>query len=317
MILHRSPLPIGDQKKMLFEPFQQAERKTGGTGIGLYALQQRMDALGGTCEVLDRDDGCQGSVFGFSFPYRPDPQKNGPQFIVSQKSDVRFNMIDPDSSESEIDEDDDLNVSSKGYVRDPLKVRSSLLPTTTSIPPLRILVVDDSPSIVKVTKRFLTEHGHEVDTAENGSEALEKLKKMQSEGADNSSFYDMMLTDIQMPVMGGLECTKRYRQWANEGAMAIAPSSALSEGAKSEKSEGPTMKRLLIMGMSANSDEEVVREALAIGMDAFIGKVWTFFHHRFYLTCTSFLSLDKSHLIFLLPHFFIASFFVCITALQL
>ena len=234
-----------------------------------------MDALGRNCEVLDRDDGCQGSVFGFSFPYRPDPQKNGPQFIVSQKSDVRFNMIDPDSSESEIDEDDDLNVSSKGYVRDPLKVRSSLLPTTTSIPPLRILVVDDSPSIVKVTKRFLTEHGHAVDTAENGSEALEKLKKMRAGGTGNVSIYDMMLTDIQMPVMDGMECTKLFRQWASEGAITTAHSSTLSEGAKSKKPEGP---RLLIMGMSANSDEEVEREGLTTGMDGFIGKVPSFLH---------------------------------------
>ena len=256
-----------------------------------------MDALGGTCEVLNRDDGCQGSAFGFSFPYRPDPQKNAPQFIISQKSVLRLDMIGRDISESDVYKNDDENVNLKKSLCEPPKDKSPLLSTTTSMPPLRILVVDDSPSIVKVTKRFLIEHGHEVDTAENGSEALEKLKKMRSGGAGNVSFYDMMLTDIQMPVMDGMECTKRYRQWANEGAMAITPSSTPSEGAKSEKSEGPSMKssRLLIMGMSANSDEEVAREGLSIGMDAFIGKVLPFFHHRSALSFLIFTCV--SHLI--------------------
>ena len=275
MILHRSPLPIGDQKKMLFEPFQQAERKTGGTGIGLYALQQRMDALGGTCEVLDRDDGCQGSVFGFSFPYRPDPQENASPFIPSHTSVLRLDAIHALRTESEVNEDDDETMNLKGFLREPLKDISPLLLKATSMPPLRILVVDDSPSIVKVTKRFLTEHGHAVDTAENGSEALEKLKKMRAGGTGNVSIYDMMLTDIQMPVMDGMECTKLFRQWASEGAITTAHSSTLSEGAKSKKPEGP---RLLIMGMSANSDEEVEREGLTTGMDGFIGKVPSFLH---------------------------------------
>ena len=231
--------------------------------------------------MINRIDGCQGSVFGFSFPYLPDPQKNAPRFLESQTSVLRLDMIHADSSDKNINEDNDETTDLKGFVRPPLKDKVSLLLTATSMPPLRILVVDDSPSIVKVTKRFLTEHGHVVDTAENGSEALEKLKKMRSDGTNNESFYDMMLTDIQMPVMDGMECTKLYRQWVSEGAIAIAPTSTLSEGAKSEKSERPIMKRLLIMGMSANSDEEVAREALSIGMDDFIGKVLTFFHRRF------------------------------------
>ena len=234
-----------------------------------------MDALGRNCEVLDRDDGCQGSVFGFSFPYRPDPQENASPFIPSHTSVLRLDAIHALRTESEVNEDDDETMNLKGFLREPLKDISPLLLKATSMPPLRILVVDDSPSIVKVTKRFLTEHGHAVDTAENGSEALEKLKKMRAGGTGNVSIYDMMLTDIQMPVMDGMECTKLFRQWASEGAITTAHSSTLSEGAKSKKPEGP---RLLIMGMSANSDEEVEREGLTTGMDGFIGKVPSFLH---------------------------------------
>ena len=45
-----------------------------------------MEALGGTCEVGDRDDGLQGSVFSFTFPYRPDPQRSSPRYVEFQKS---------------------------------------------------------------------------------------------------------------------------------------------------------------------------------------------------------------------------------------
>ena len=235
-----------------------------------------MDALGGTCDVLNRDDGCQGSVFGFSFPYRPDPQLHSPQFIESQKSVLHHaSMSESSCSESKDDGDDIEDMSLKGFLLESQRDSKRLLSTTTSMPPLRILVVDDSPSIMKVTKRFLTEHGHTVDTAENGSEALTKLKQVRAGGTSNVSIYDMMLTDIQMPVMDGMECTKRCRQWESEGSVAIATTSKLSKGAKSEKSEGHSVRssRLLIVGMSANNDDEVAREGLIAGMDGFIGKV--------------------------------------------
>ena len=59
-------------RETLFQPFRQAQRHTGGTGLGLYSLFKRMEALGGDCGVRARSDGSAGSVFWFSFPYRPD-----------------------------------------------------------------------------------------------------------------------------------------------------------------------------------------------------------------------------------------------------
>ena len=232
--------------------------------------------------MRNRDDGCQGSVFSFSFPYRPDPQDNSPQFMQSQKSVIRTVTSTSDISDDDKEEGNDKvnvkNIILNELLHESAKVIPSkpLQSATMSMQPLRILVVDDSPSIVKVAKRFLTEHGHTVDTAENGSEALAKLKKVRAGGTGNVSIYDMMLTDIQMPVMDGIECTKRYRRWESEGAIAVAATSAQSNGANAGKSEGQSSRRssrLIIMGMSANNDDEVAREGLAMGMDGFIGKV--------------------------------------------
>ena len=56
----------------LFQPFQQAQKMAGGTGLGLYSLRKRVEALTGNCGVASRDDGARGSAFWFEFPYRPD-----------------------------------------------------------------------------------------------------------------------------------------------------------------------------------------------------------------------------------------------------
>eukprot|EP01031_Cornospumella_fuschlensis_P025063 gene25063-30272_t len=56
----------------LFNPFKQAQRLAGGTGLGLYSLARRIEALRGDYGVYGRPDEQQGSVFWFAIPYRPD-----------------------------------------------------------------------------------------------------------------------------------------------------------------------------------------------------------------------------------------------------
>jgi DNA-binding response OmpR family regulator len=65
---------------------------------------------------------------------------------------------------------------------------------------VRILVVEDEPSISQVCLRVLTAEGFEVDIAENGVKAQEKLK---------AKDYDVCLIDIKTPVMDG----KRLYRW--------------------------------------------------------------------------------------------------------
>jgi CheY-like chemotaxis protein len=99
-----------------------------------------------------------------------------------------------------------------------------------------------------MTERLFTRSGHKVETAENGSQALELLRKDVESGVKR---FDLVLTDLQMPVMDGLEFVRRFRQL--------------------EASHG-SPERQLIVGMSANSDAQSRQEALDVGMDYFLSK---------------------------------------------
>jgi two-component system KDP operon response regulator KdpE len=66
----------------------------------------------------------------------------------------------------------------------------------------RILVVDDDPQIRRVMRVTLTGQGYEVDDAKNGESALEKVRE---------SRFDLVLLDMNMPGMGGLETCRAIR----------------------------------------------------------------------------------------------------------
>ena len=68
---------------------------------------------------------------------------------------------------------------------------------------MRILVVDDDPEIVSFVRRGLAYEGYKVDTATDGSEALAKAREKEP---------DLVILDIMMPGIDGIEVSKRLRQ---------------------------------------------------------------------------------------------------------
>ena len=80
---------------------------------------------------------------------------------------------------------------------------------------LRILLVEDSPFFLNIERSYLEAAGYQVTTAQNGKDALEKL--------DVQSF-DVVVTDIDMPLINGYELTRRIRandKWKHLPVMAV------------------------------------------------------------------------------------------------
>jgi PAS domain S-box-containing protein len=89
----------------------------------------------------------------------------------------------------------------------------------------RVLVVDDHPTNRTVAELILTDFGFEVEAAEDGQEALNALE---------ARTYDLVLMDMQMPVMDGLTAVRRWRAVEAERGLARTPVLMLSANALAE-----------------------------------------------------------------------------------
>lgn len=114
-------------------------------------------------------------------------------------------------------------------------------PSFPELPPLRILLVEDSPFNQQVAIGLLEKRGHSVTVASNGKEALDVLR--------NNSF-DVILMDIQMPEMDGLSATREIRK----------------------KEERLGLPRTPIIAMTAHALKADREEALQAGMDGYVAK---------------------------------------------
>jgi two-component system, sensor histidine kinase and response regulator len=79
-------------------------------------------------------------------------------------------------------------------------------PARSELRPLRILLAEDNPVNQLVMQRLLTKQGHSVHAASDGRQALEELK---------NSVFDLVLMDVQMPEVNGLDATRAIREGAS------------------------------------------------------------------------------------------------------
>jgi two-component system chemotaxis response regulator CheY len=117
-----------------------------------------------------------------------------------------------------------------------------------------ILVVDDSVTMVLSLKTTLTMNGFQVDTANNGQSALEKLK--------GGMKPDLILTDINMPVMGGFELIGKVRALPAFRFIPILTLTTESEASKREEGKSAGATGWLVKPVAGNDLINVIKKVL-------------------------------------------------------
>lgn len=109
-------------------------------------------------------------------------------------------------------------------------------------PPLKILLADDTAVNLSLATKLLTRRGHNITAVENGLEALETFK---------ANTFDVVLMDIHMPVMDGLESTVKIQEF---------------------EASQPSRPRTPIIAMTANNEQSDHERYLKTGMSGIITK---------------------------------------------
>ncbi len=124
---------------------------------------------------------------------------------------------------------------------------------------LRILLVEDSPDNQVLIRSYLKQTSYRLDIADNGAIALDKFKAGQ---------YDLILMDMQMPVMNGYDTTKAIRTWEREHDLPRTQIIALTALALKEESV-----KILDAGCDAHMTKPVKRTTLLDILRAYKGNL--------------------------------------------
>lgn len=137
---------------------------------------------------------------------------------------------------------------------------------TMIVPPISVLIVDDNPINRTILSTFMKKKKVKYDVAKNGQEAVEKWR--------NGNFQ-LILMDIQMPVMDGIEATKEIRNLESHNA-AYVPITPQSDGGPRTPPDGMCTTSyhysVIIVALTASSLESDRVAALAAGCNDFLTK---------------------------------------------
>ncbi|KAL2346632.1 hypothetical protein Fmac_000632 [Flemingia macrophylla] len=146
---------------------------------------------------------------------------------------------------------------------------SSTSEVTKSTLKPKILLVEDNKINVMVTQSMMKQLGHSIDVVNNGVEAVRAVQRCT---------YDLVLMDVCMPVMNGLQATKLIRSFEETGNWDAARNAGIEQSLPNSDYECSVLstKRIPIVAMTANALSESAEECFANGMDSFVSKPVTF-----------------------------------------
>ncbi|KAI0124386.1 hypothetical protein BJ170DRAFT_598694 [Xylariales sp. AK1849] len=214
-----------EEQGNLFTRFSQATPRThiryGGSGLGLFISKKLTELQGGAIGVQSEPD--VGSTFAFFVATR----------IAPPPTPVRIEAV-------------------REF---PLSRAVSIERNVQEKPQISVLIVEDNLVNQKVLSQQLRKAGCEVYVSNHGVEALDFLRTTQHWATNGLAAtpisLSVILMDIEMPVMDGLTCTRKIRQYQKTGEI---------------------VGHIPIMAVSANARSEQVTQAREAGMDDAISK---------------------------------------------
>ncbi|MDR1915375.1 MAG: response regulator [Synergistaceae bacterium] len=216
----------------IFSAFNQLDnsstRKYGGTGIGLAITREMVELMGGKISVTSEEG--KGTLFSFSctFPIVA---------VVSAPTDDEPSK----GSAADVKGRNDENASLRG---------------------MRVLLVEDNEINAMIAMELLNAVGIEVTTAENGSEALERLAE--ASRTHGTPPFDLVLMDLQMPVMDGYEATRIIKGMPEYRDMPIYALTAHAFPEERERCLALGMKEHLTKPIDVETFYGALRDAAAL-----------------------------------------------------
>ena len=196
----------------LFHPFNRAygsEKRTSGPGLGLVLVRKLAELHGGGVQVQSLEG--QGSTFTVTLPYRkPEPRKPQWQVVETPEKfhETRNGSLEPDR----------IAGSFWAAPAAPGLPGSSARPDRLP----SVLLVDDLEESFRPVKDYLEAYGYQVHIARDGGEAVREAQRLRP---------GVILMDIQLPVMDGVEALRRIRRLPGmENAYVIALSALAMPG---------------------------------------------------------------------------------------
>jgi PAS domain S-box-containing protein len=224
-----------EKQNVIFEPFTQADssitRQYGGTGLGLTITRRLVELMQGRIWVESQPG--HGSTFSFTVTL---------QVLEAEAPPPPGRLADATGSGIA------TNQSISHHPGESPQTHPSLRP---------ILLVDDSKDNVFLVKEFLKGSEYSVDVAENGVDALAKV---------NARDYELILMDVQMPIMDGHTATRFIREWEEDNHRPEVPILALTAHALQSEVE-----KSMQAGCTAHLTKPIQRQGLLSAIAQYAG----------------------------------------------